>query len=650
MRIFISFGIENSRYMKSLVQFFEENVDKFANNPYVCEKRDGEYRCTTYGEMRELVHQFAAGLMTLGINKGDRLTLLSEGRAWWVVAEMGMFYLGAIDVPVSIQLNEPADLTFRIKHSESRMVVVSGRQAKKIEAIRKDLPLVEKIILMDPKEVYEEDEIYMGDVMEAGKKLLEKESDSFKKLYESIEPDTIANICYTSGTTADPKGIMLSQNNYTANTEQALSMLAIPSHYKLFLFLPWDHSFTHTAGIFIVMAVGASMYALEMGKNFVETNRNIGRNIKEVKPNLMFSVPTTAKVFRNSIESAVRDKGNFTWKLFQAGMKVAYKYNGIAWDKGRGLRALLKPIYALFNAVVFKKVREGLGGNMNFFIGGGALLDIEMQRFFYAIGIPMYQAYGLTEASPAISINSENAYKMGSSGRIPENMEVKICDDEGVEVPLGEKGEIVVRGENVMKGYWKNEKATQETIKEGWLFTGDMGYMDTDGFLYVLGRYKSLLIADDGEKYSPEGIEESFTDQSAYISQALLHNNQNPYTVALVHPSKEDLKRFLKGKGLDSNSDEGIEACLTLVDNEIREYRKDGKYGDMFPQRWIPASIGILSEAFSVENKLMNPTFKVIRPKVQERYTELFDFLYTPESKKVINPRNVEAMKQLLNG
>ena len=636
--------------MKSLVQFFEENVDRFKDNPYMWEKRDGEFRPTTYGEMREQVYHFAAGLMTLGVKKGDRITLLAEGRAWWVVAEMSMFYLSAIDVPISIQLNEPADLTFRIKHSESRMIIVSGSQARKIDALKKEFPLVEKYIHMDPKEKYEKDEVYMGDVMEDGKNILEKDFDSFKKVYESVSPDDVANICYTSGTTSDPKGIMLSQRNYTSNTEQALSILSVPEHYKMFLFLPWDHSFAHTCGLFTVMAVGASIAALEMGKNSIETTKNIGKNIKEVKPDLMFSVPTISKNFRNNIEAGVRAKGKFTWKLFQTGLNIAYRYNGIAWDKGKGLNALLKPIYSLFDAVVFKKVRDGLGGNMQYFFGGGALLDIELQRFFYAIGIPIYQGYGLTEASPIISANGENAYKMGSSGLIPENMEVKICNDEGIELPMGEKGEIVVRGENVMKGYWKNEEATADTIKDDWLFTGDMGYMDPDGFLYVLGRYKSLLIADDGEKYSPEGIEESFIDQSEYINQALLHNNQDPYTVALVHPLKDALKRYLKDKGLATDSDEGIEACLALLDNEVREYRKNGKYGDMFPQRWIPANMGILAEGFTIENKLMNPTYKVVRPKVEEHYKELFEFLYTPESKKVINPRNVEAMKQLLNG
>ncbi|MEN8226922.1 MAG: AMP-binding protein [Bacteroidota bacterium] len=634
--------------MKTLIQFFEENVEKSSSNPYMWEKRDGEFRSTSYGEMRDQVYQFAAGLMTLGIKKGDRLTLMAEGRTRWVVAEMGMFYLGAIDVPISIQLNEPADLTFRIKHSESRMIIVSGSQLKKIDAIKKELPLVEKIILMDPKESYEKEEVYMGDVMEEGKKLLDKDFDAFKKVYESVSPDDIANICYTSGTTADPKGIMLSQRNYTSNTEQALSILSVPEHYKMFLFLPWDHSFAHTAGLFTVMSVGASIAALEMGKSAIETTKNISKNIKEVKPDIMFSVPTISKNFRNNIESAIRDKGKFTWSLFQTGLKIAYRYNGIAWDKGKGMKALLKPIYALFDAVIFKKVRDGLGGNMQYFFGGGALLDIELQRFFYAIGIPIYQGYGLTEASPIISANGEKAYKMGSSGLIPENLEVKICNDEGIELPMGEKGEIVIKGENVMKGYWRNEEATADTIKEGWLFTGDMGYLDPDGFLYVLGRYKSLLIADDGEKFSPEGIEESFTDQSEYISQALLHNNQNPYTVALVYPEPAALRRYLESKGLSADSDEGIEACLTLLDNEVREYRKNGKYGDLFPQRWIPSNVGILSEGFTVANKLMNPTYKVIRPKVEEHYKELFEFLYTPESKNVVNPRNKEAMKALL--
>lgn len=634
--------------MKTLVQFFEENVDRFSSNPYLWEKRDGAFQPTTYAETRSLVKSFAAGLHELGVKKGDRLALLAEGRVNWVVAEMAMFYIGAVDVPLSIQLNESTDLIFRIKHSESSIAIVSASQAHKINAIRNQLPDLKKIILMDPKEVYEEDEIFMGEVMNMGEEFLEKHAEEFRKIHEAVQPDDIANICYTSGTTADPKGIMLSHRNYTSNTEHALSVMTIPENYRLFLFLPWDHSFAHTAGLFSFMATGASLAALEMGKTGFETRKNIFKNIQEIKPHVMFSVPTIAKNFRNNIESGVRSKSKIVYSLFKAGLSIGYAYNGIGINRGKGWRIFLKPLYALFDAVVFKKVRMALGGNMQFFIGGGALLDIELQRFFYAIGIPMYQGYGLTESSPMISINAPHLHKLGSSGSIPRDIEIKICDMDGVTLPQGEKGEIVIRGENVMKGYWKNVEATADTIRDEWLYTGDMGYMDKDGFLHVLGRYKSLLIADDGEKYSPEGIEETFTDQSEYIDQCILHNNQNPYTTCLLHPNAEAIKRYLKEKGIDPVSDEGAEAAIRLIDAEIREYRSKGNYGDMYPQRWIPATVGLLSEGFTIENKLMNPTYKIIRPKVTEHYEALLLYLYTPEAKNILNARNREQMKILL--
>ncbi len=634
--------------MKTLIKFFEENVDRYTSNAYMWEKRSDSFKSTTYGRMRELVYQFAAGLHKMGVKKGDRISLLAEGRTNWVVAEMGMFYVGAINVPLSIQLNESLDLTFRLQHSEASMIVVSESQLAKITAIKDKLPDLKKIILMDPKETYEKDEILMDDIMKDGEKFLEEDFDAFKAVYEAIEPDDIANICYTSGTTADPKGIMLSQRNYTANTEQALSVTSIPETDTMFLFLPWDHSFAHTAGIFTLMGCGASLAALEMGKTGFETRKNIFRNLQEIKPEVIFSVPTIAKNFRDNIESGVRAKGKLTWKLFSAGLKVGYAYNGIGFDKGKGFRILLKPINWLFSVLIFKKVRGALGGNMKFFIGGGALLDIELQKFFYAIGIPMYQGYGLSEASPMISINSPDRHKLGASGNIPENLEIKICDMDGKELPIGEKGEIVIRGENVMKGYWKNEEATKEAIKDGWLFTGDMGLLDSDGFLYVLGRYKSLLIADDGEKYSPEGLEEAFTDQSEYIEQCLLHNNQNPYTTALIVPAKDAILRYLKNKGIDPASEEAIEASITLVDNEVKEYRTKGKFGNMFPQRWVPTTIGILDEGFTIENKLMNPTYKIIRPKITEHYESLIEYLFTPDAKNVLNEKNKEKMRKLI--
>lgn len=633
--------------MKTLVQFLEKNASRFAENPYMWEKKDGKFQSTSYKDLREMIHQFGAGLHSMGLKKGERIALFAEGRTLWVVAEMGMFYNGVINVPLSPQLNEPEDIIFRLKHSGSKMVIVSKGQLPKVTPHRKELPDLEKIILLDPKDSYEKDEIFIGEIMEAGKKFLETGKEKFEELYNSIQPNDIANICYTSGTTADPKGIMLSHRNYTANTEQAISVMSIPEDWVMFLFLPWDHSFAHTAGLFTMMSFGASMAALEIGKTSFETKKNIFKNIQEIKPNLMFSVPTIAKNFRNNIESGVRSKGKLSWILFKAGLRIAYRYNGIGYNRGKGLRILLKPLHSFFNALIFSKVRNAMGGKMEFFIGGGALLDIELQRFFHAIGIPMHQGYGLSEASPIISINSPAQHKMGASGTVPASIDIKIIDGDGNELSLGEKGEIIIKGENVMVGYWKNEKATKETLVDGWLHTGDMGYMDKDDYLFVLGRYKSLLIADDGEKYSPEGIEEAFTDQSPYIDQCLLHNNQNPYTIALIHPNKEAIERHLKSKGLNHESEDGILEAIDLINNEIHEYRTEGKYGDMFPQRWMPTSIGILGEGFTLENKMMNPSYKIVRPKVQKFHKDLFEYLYTSKSKNIRNEVNIKNMKKL---
>ena len=260
----------------------------------------------------------------------------------------------------------------------------------------------------------------------------------------------------------------------------------------------------------------------------------------------------------------------------------------------------------------------------------------------------MFQGYGLSEASPIISSNSLNRHKLGSSGFLAKNLKLKILDGDGKELPLGKKGEIIVKGDNIMPGYWKNEEATREALENGWLHTGDMGYMDEDGFLYVLGRFKSLLISDDGEKYSPEGIEEAFTEMSPYLGQCMLYNNQKPYTIALIYPAKEAIKRWLEEQGLTPSSDEGLEAAAHLIEEEINAYRSGNKFDKQFPQRWLPPAIGILSEGFTEENHLVNSTMKMVRGKIEEKYRELVDFLYTPDAKNVTNAKNLESLKNLL--
>jgi long-chain acyl-CoA synthetase len=201
-----------------------------------------------------------------------------------------------------------------------------------------------------------------------------------------------------------------------------------------------------------------------------------------------------------------------------------------------------------------------------------------------------------------------------------------------------------------MQGYWKNEKASSEAIRNGWLYTGDMGYLSEDGFLFVLGRYKSLLIADDGEKFSPEGIEEAISEQSKFIDQCMLYNNQRPYTVALIVPNQYALKLYLEEKALTADSDEGKRAILTLIENEVNEYRTSGKYGNMFPQRWLPVAIGVLEESWTEENGLMNSTMKIVRGKIMEKYQDLIEYLYSPDAKIVTSERNIEEVEKMMLG
>ncbi|NLH62514.1 MAG: AMP-binding protein [Ignavibacteriales bacterium] len=631
---------------RTLPYLFENSVAKFPDNVLMWDKITSDYQPTTYKQMQPLIHQFACGLISLGFNKGDRAALIAEGRKEWVISELGILFSGGINVPISIKIDTRSDLKFRLAHSESKVAIVSKGQLQKIRAIKNDLPDLEKTIILDSVENPQPDELLLNDLLQRGNNFLQSNKKTFHDLWQSINDNDYANICYTSGTTADPKGIILTHRNYTANVEQSSALLPIPQYYTSLLILPWDHAFAHTAGIYTLMANGASMAAVQTGATGVETLKNIPVNIREIKPHFLLSVPTLAKNFRKNIEAGIREKGEKVEKLFNFAINTAYDYNKDGWNKGKGLSKIKKPLLFLFDKIIFAKIRENFGGRLRFFIGGGALLDIELQRFFYALGIPMFQGYGLTEAAPVISANVPAIHKLGSSGKIVKDLLVKICDENGKELPIGQKGEIVVKGENVMAGYWKNEKATQETIKDGWLYTGDMGYVDKDHFLYVLGRFKSLLIAGDGEKYSPEGIEETITDGSPYIEQMMLYNNQSPYTVALIYPNKEAVIRKVKNLGLDIKSADGQKAALQLIQDTINDYKKGGKYEGLFPERWLPAAVAILGEGFTEQNKFLNSTLKMVRGKITDYYSNRIEFLFTAEAKSILNHQNLTIISR----
>lgn len=630
---------------KTIIDLFEQSVRQYSNNIFLLEKKTEHFEPKTYKEVKEEVYLLGAGLRALGVEKGDKMALLSEGCNLWIMSELALFYAGAVNVPLSIKLEESNDLLFRLTHAEVKYILISGTQLKKIRTIVGQLPLIRKIIVLDEIPDYQEKEISMKAIREDGKKYFENHSEEeFLSVAHSLKNDDYATITYTSGTTADPKGVILTHRNYTANVEQALTLMDLDENWRTLIILPLDHCFAHVVGFFIFMAVGGSVATVQTGRTSIESLKNIPINIKEVKPNLILSVPALAKSFRKNIEQGIRAKGKATSYLFKLALQTSYLYNGDGLNKGTGWRIVLKPLISLFDAILFSKIRENFGGELRFFVGGGALLGKDLQEFYYAIGIPMYQGYGLSEATPIISSNGPYKHRFGSSGVLVKPMDLKILNLEGEELPIGEKGEIVIRGENVMAGYWKNPEATAETVRNGWLYTGDLGYLGKEGLLYVLGRFKSLLIGSDGEKYSPEGIEESIVGLSPFIDQIMLYNNQSPYTTALIVPNKEQLKLKLKHLKLLPESEEGKKASLRILQEEIAKYKTGGTLSTLFPDRWLPATFAVLSEPFSEQNLMINSTMKMVRGKIEKAHKSRIDFMYTAEGKNILNNENRNAL------
>ena len=631
----------------TIIDFVEKYVEMFSQRPFLWEKNldTNEWEPTTYAQTLAMAKRIAAGLMALGVQKGEKVSYLSEGRDMWVIGELGVLYAGAVNVPLSIKLEETNDLVFRVKHSDSKYVITSKFQLPKIRKILPECPMVEKVILFDQVDDMKENEIHIGQVISMGDEFLAENEDLFIQRYRSIGPDDYANISYTSGTTADPKGILLTHRNYTANVEQAHSVIGVEPDDKMLIILPLDHCFAHVAGFYTMMSYGASIGTVPSGKSGREALRNIPSSIQTFKPNVMLSVPTLAKNFKKNIETTIKKSGKTVERLYNFALKNAIAYHKEGYNRGTEfVDVFRKPLMLLFDKIIFKKVRQGLGGQMRFFVGGGALLDIDLQRYYCAIGIPMYQGYGLSEATPIISANSEQKHIFGSSGKVVQPMEIKILDADGVEQPFGVKGEICIKGENVMAGYWKNPKSTADTIIDGWLHTGDMGYMRDEEMLYVVGRFKSLLIAADGEKYSPEGIEENLVESSKYIDGALLHNSQDPYTIALFTPNKEALKSYAKELGLDPMTEEATVKMLEKLQEEVDMYRPGGRMNGMFPERWLPAAVCVLPEPWTEQNHFLNSSMKVVRGRVEETYKEHMAYAYTTEGKNIVNPKNLASL------
>ena len=372
--------------------------------------------------------------------------------------------------------------------------------------------------------------------------------------------------------------------------------------------------------------------------------KNIPINLVEANSNFLLTVPALTSNFINKIKEGIRAKGSFIEGIFNRGLRAAIIRNGDGFSKPGMFTQLFTYFnYAIADKLIFQKLRLIWGSKIEFFVGGGALLDIKQQQFYKAIGVPVYQGYGLTEATPIISTNTPFQHKMGTSGKILGNITCKICDENGKELPKGKKGEIVIKGDNVMKGYYKNPKATNEVLKKDWLYTGDLGYIDEDDFLVVVGREKALLIAEDGEKYSPEEIEEAIVNSSSLINQAMIYNDHKKYTTALVTLNHQNVTQYIKKGNINS-----YEKLIQKITEELILFNQQIEFKDKFPKKWIPSSFQILEEEFSEDNKMINSTLKMVRHKITETYQNRLDLMYGSDAQKLALEENIKVASKMI--
>ncbi len=625
--------------MRTVLRLLREGAEKYGNAPYLGEKLGDAYTTTSFIEAEELSSRFAAALILRGFKKGDNIAILSEGRSAWVLGEFGVLKTGASSVPLSTKLSEE-EILFRLEHSEAKAILVSENNFSKFLGAKAKLKTPISIICISPStesllaQIKKaglkagEDVLFWDVLLEDGRVALNEDieykgkkiSATLKEREAAVHENDTVTISYTSGTTGNPKGIMLTHLNYWDNTHNAAEVVHVEEGWKSLILLPLDHSFAHTVGLYIFLYRGLGMYFVDARGGGLASLRNLPKNLLEVNPDFLLTVPALSGNFMKKMIQGVEAKGAFISGIFNRGLQAGIKRAGNGFKRA-GFFTQLATFFPWFIAklLVFPKLRAFFGKDIRFCIGGGALLELRQQEFFNAIGVPVFQGYGLTENAPIICANAPARHKFGTSGNIIPNLAVRIVKSDGQEAGPNEIGEIVTKGDSVMKGYYKNPEATAETLREGWLWTGDLGYIDSDDFLVVTGREKALLIAQDGEKYSPETIEEAVINNSRFVDQIMVYNDQCKFTSALITLNMEAAKAAFTGRGQDEIIDRILVDLLSF---------KDSAEFSHIPAMWRPAAFILIPEPFGEEHGLVNSTMKLVRHKVSEHYAERIAELY----------------------
>ena len=597
----------NGLTYRSLPDMLRSNAKEFNSRPALKYRKQGSFVTLTYSEYYLRALMVARGLGKMNIKPGDRIAILSENRAGWVIADMGILCTGSVTVPI-YPTNTPEQIEYMINHSGARIVFVSGKfQYTKLLKIREEIPGLELVVSF---------ERFLGEpalpvttfyqLSEIDSPITPEEQKEIEAGIDLIKPADLLTLIYTSGTTGIPKGVMLSHNNILTNTRYLTEQSrAIDKNDTLLSFLPLSHILERTAGYYMTIRNGALM-------TFADSIEKVAENMLEIRPTVMVCVPRLFekiyhRIFENAHQMSAVKRSLFHWAV-----DIGKKYVAATYINKQPTQ-LLNLKYALADRLVFSKIRVRFGGNMKLFCSGGAPLDKTINEFFWAIGIPIFEGYGLTETSPALSFNNFEHIRFGSVGVTLEQTELKIAED----------GEILAKGPQIMMGYYNDPVATAEVLEDGWLKTGDIGHIE-EGFVYITDRKKELIITAGGKNIAPQPIENALK-MDKYVSSAFVYGDRKPYLTALIVPNLERLLELAKDKHINYYELDDLVMHETV--QKLFEQRLVDINRNRAPYETIKKFV-LLAHDFSIEGGELTPTLKLRRKIIYEKYKHRIENLY----------------------
>jgi long-chain acyl-CoA synthetase len=595
----------SSAKFETLVDLFERSVRLYAGHELFGTKKNGTWTWITYAEMSKLVEDFRGGLASLGIKRGDNVAIVSNNRVEWAVAAYACYGLGAALVPM-YEAQLAKEWAFIVNDCSAVALIAATEEIyKKTQELLEKAPSLEHIIgLEQPKS----DPKSYAALLEAGA----------KSPSAAIKPTPADTACliYTSGTTGNPKGVILSHGNIASNISAVHELLPLEGQDRSLSFLPWAHSFGHTCELHALLSLGSSMAIAEAVDKIIP-------NLAEVRPTMLVSVPRIFNRIYDGVNKQIAGKPKPIQGLFRAGIKAATKRR-----KGGSLSLVEKAQLALADKLVFSKIRNRFGGRMKYAFSGGAALSREVAEFIDALGITVYEGYGLTETSPIATSNHPGSHRIGSVGKaIPQ---VKIVIDK-TETNDPKQGEIVIHGPNVMQGYHNRDDENRAVFTPDRGFrTGDLGYIDDDGFLYITGRIKEQYKLENGKYVSPAPLEEQLKI-SPFILNAMIYGDNRPYNVALVVLDAEAVKQWAQGEGLSFKDDAELCASARVKSRVMAEVEKYSTEWKGFEKL---KTVTLTTDDFTTANDLLTPSLKLKRRVAWQHYGAQIAALYAEDNAK----------------